>query len=206
MADADEASSTRPGVKGTIFVRRVPCKRCFNHYAQYPTKLDNANGTQLTACCDDSSASEKCTRCRLGNKPCQKIDKASLAVAKKLHEYAQAGYNDKFKKYQAAGRKALFKMRNRSRARTPRTLEDASIMEERAREARAVTKLKILLDMANSLSVIANATASLASNQWQTVTPYDREVADSYQGVLDDEADEIEYSESDFGDEIEEQA
>lgn len=38
------------------------------------------------------------------------------------------------------------------------------------------------------------------------MTPYDREVADSYQGVLDDEADEIEYSESDFGDEIEEQA
>lgn len=54
-------------------------------------------------------------------------------------------------------------MRNRSRARKPRTVQDARVMEERALEARAVTKLKILLDIANSLSVIANATASLAS-------------------------------------------
>ncbi|KAK0764323.1 hypothetical protein N5P37_003722 [Trichoderma harzianum] len=199
---ADEASSTRPGVQSTSFVRRIPCKRCLNHYAQYPTKNEEANGTQLVACCEDSSASDKCTRCRHGNRPCEKIDKAFIAVAKKLHEHAQ----DKFKKYQLAGRKALSQMKNRSRARNRRTKKDKVAMKERAREARAVTDLKIRLDMANSLSVIANAAASLASNRWQTVAPYDREVADSYQGVLDDEADEIEYSESDSDEKIEEQA
>lgn len=54
-------------------------------------------------------------------------------------------------------------MRNRSRARNPRTAEDAFVMEERVREARAVTNLKIRLDMANSLSGIANALSMLAS-------------------------------------------
>ncbi|KAL7963066.1 hypothetical protein V8C34DRAFT_300986 [Trichoderma compactum] len=111
---------------------------------------------------------------------------------------------DKFKKYQLAGRKALFKMQNRSRARNRQTKKDSISIKERAREARAVTDLKIRLDMANSLSVIANAVSKLATNQWRTVATYDREVADSYQGVLDDEADEIEYAESDPDEETEE--
>ncbi|PNP52218.1 hypothetical protein THARTR1_07427 [Trichoderma harzianum] len=203
---ADEASSTHSGVQSTPFVRRIPCKRCLNHYAQYPTKNEEANGAQLVACCEDSSASDECTRCKHGNKPCEKIDKAFIAVAKKLHEHAQAGYTDKFKKYQLAGRKALFKMQNRSRARNRRTKKDKIAIKEHAREARALTDLKIRLDMANSLSVIANAASILAYNKWHTVATYDREVADNYQGVLDDEADEIEYAESDSDEETEEQA
>ncbi|KAL6836630.1 hypothetical protein J3E69DRAFT_361898 [Trichoderma sp. SZMC 28015] len=203
---ADEASSPRPGVQSTPFVRRIPCKRCLNHYSQYPTKNEEANGYPLVACCEDSSASDKCTRCRHGGSRCEKIDKAFIAVAKKLHEHAQAGYTDKFKKYQLAGRKALFKMNSRSRARNRRTKKDRIALKERAREARAVTDLKIRLDMANSLSVIANAAAILACHPLHTVATYDREVADSYQGILDDEADEIEYAESDSDDETEEQA
>ncbi|KAK4080164.1 hypothetical protein Trihar35433_1269 [Trichoderma harzianum] len=203
---SDEASSTRPGVTGATFVRRVPCKRCLNHYAQYPTKREEANGSPLMICCDDSSASDKCTRCRIGNRRCEKIGKASLAVALKLHKYAQADYNGKFKKYQVAGRKALFKMTNRYRARNHRTKKDKTAMKERAREARAMTDLKIRLDIANSLSVLANAASIEVSNRWSTnVTTYEREVSDSYQGVLDDEADEIEYAESDSNEETEEQ-
>ncbi|KAL7915857.1 hypothetical protein GGI35DRAFT_473183 [Trichoderma velutinum] len=167
---SDEASSHPPAVKCTTFVRRVPCKRCLSHYAQYPTKLENINGSPLVACCEDSNL------------------------------------EDKFKKYQVAGRKALFKMKNRSRARNRRTEKDITAMKERAREARAVTDLKIRLDMANSLSVLANAASIYVSNRWYTnVTTYDREVADSYQGVLDDEADEIEYAESNSDEEAEEQ-
>lgn len=53
-------------------------------------------------------------------------------------------------------------MNSRSRARNRRTKKDKIALKERAREARAVTDLKIRLDMANSLSVIANAAAILA--------------------------------------------
>lgn len=48
-------------------------------------------------------------------------------------------------------------MTNRYRARNRPTKKDKTAMKERAREARAMTDLKIRLDIANSLSVLANA-------------------------------------------------
>ncbi|KAL7933470.1 hypothetical protein V8C35DRAFT_280800 [Trichoderma chlorosporum] len=191
-------SQPRLVIKGQTTPRRVPCQRCLQHYAYYPTDKELDEGTELKICCDDESGSQKCTRCKLGGKPCEEVSVKALAISKKIHELAQVGYTDRFIKWQPQAKKARHSMHKTSGAITKTSAEERGAMKGRAASARSVSLLKIGVDIANSLSVIAETMATQYNNtrgkKDKKVTLYKRVITSDLIEGLEDEQDEMETS------------
>ncbi|KAK5988520.1 hypothetical protein PT974_10003 [Cladobotryum mycophilum] len=95
------------------------------------------------------------------------------------------------RKYQGPGKKALQAVKKKYGTAKERDDRQRAADEQLRHQARANTKIRVAVDIANSLSVIADALTTCVNNRFDNPDPelktYERECPDSMVDVLADE-------------------